>query len=182
MKISFISWEVTWAFVWFSVASLLERQQFAIRLYPPMLHWLFHRTYLVLTLSNVCNITSQYCMKLCNNMAYTAHHWCKPNWPQSFSCSQTFLAAASNFGKNSDKTSPFFNLSSSQIPFRAEIRHFFSPAVLCSSFLYSFSCNSFAKKACFTSVLEVFLEEGCSQVRLQVWVCFSPANKDVMQS
>lgn len=132
MKISFISSQVTWVFVWFSVASLLESQQFAIRLHP-LMYSLFHRTYLVLMWSNLRNITSQYCMKLCNNMAYTSHHWHKPNWPQSFSCSQTFLAAASNLGKFfSDKTSYFFNLSSSQIPFRAEITdissHQLSPA------------------------------------------------------
>lgn len=69
-----------------------------------MLYWLFYWTYLVFILSNLHNITSQYCVKLCNNMAYTSHHCCKPNWPQSFNCSQlltqTFLAAASRLGKS----------------------------------------------------------------------------------
>jgi len=120
-------------FLWLALS---ESQQSTIRLYPQMLSWPFHWTYLVFILSNLHNITSQYCMTLCNNMAYTSHHRCKPNWPQSFNCSQlltqTFLAAASSLGKSfSDRTSWGF-LPSSQIPFGAEITdissHHLTPA------------------------------------------------------
>lgn len=137
-----------------------------------MLYWLFYWIHLVFILSNFCNITSQYCMKLCNNMAYTSHHHCKPNWPQLFNCShlltQIFLVAASSlrnlFQTGLLKFIYLFICLVLRFPLGQRSQTFLLTRCPLLELSTSIFLQLFCQKAHFASILEVSVEEGCSQV------------------